>query len=1122
MIYRRVISIVAAILAGLTLYSQPVTGPSHDCSKWAATQFSRGHVPPFSFEYGGVPSSKFIKGWRYATSTMDTGRPGESLRSYRWTDSKTGLQVECQVKAFEDFDATEWVLLMRNTSSKDTPAISKVRTADFCQTGDPSSDDWRIFYADGPFFGRADFCARDTVFDAGGRLMLIPDQGRSSSHVMPYFNVKTPSGGIVVSVGWTGSWRADITRPSADRFRIEAGLNHFDSYLKPGEEIRMASVALIPWQGEDRMDGQNIFRRFILAHHHPEASGKPVRVPLLSDFGGPGPWPCDENACLTDHLAQAYVKQIRFLGTQTDGFWLDAGWYSRAGDWQKKYWWHSAVGNWTADPKRFPDGLAPLADLIHEDGGKFLLWFEPERANIDSDWAHEHPEWMLAESGEPAVPVTEVVDSAFIVNLGNPQALEWVKSEMLNKLTEYKVDIYRQDFNIDPEKFWLNNDEPGRRGMCEAKYINGLYSYLDFLHEQLPFLVMDNCAGGGRRLDVEMLSRGISLWRSDYSIEVEGKQCHSYSLNQWIPIHCINTGSPNPYDHRSALGPGGNVTFGVYNYKQASMEEQHKLIDLFREVGPYYLEDYYPLSGYGDLTGDDIWLAYQLHRPSDDSGIVLAFRRKKCEENSYTVQLRGLDPDRRYRLEYDRGEQPAAEFTGRELAEGLTLTLNKPRKSLLIRYKADPWDEMQDVLSRIVPPTFKDKNYLITDYHRKGDSLYTAAIQKAVDKCSAAGGGHVIIPAGRWETGPIRLKSGVDLHLEDGATLAFTTDVRLFDIVHTHWEGIDCYNVQPLIYADNAENIAITGNGLIDGQASHDNWYGPTTAGIMQADGSWLKARDVLYQWCAYETPLAQRRLSHENPARTQTINLMSCRNILLEGFTINRSPFWCIHPVLCSNVTMRGVTMDSHLGNNDGVDPESTTDMLIENCVFDTGDDCIAIKSGRDADGRRLGVPSSNIIVRNCKMRDGHAGVAIGSEISGGFKNLWVENCEMDSPNLDRIIRVKSNPRRGGTVSNLNARNLTVGECDLAILGIELTYAKVKDGPYPLDFRDITIENVTSSKSRFVVHVDGSDETVGVHGITLRNCNIDGVTEPELCHIVGAENVRFENVTVNGEPFMR
>ncbi len=575
----------------------------------------------------------------------------------------------------------------------------------------PGTPDWQIYFADGPYFSAADFRSRDTLLTAGQTLHLEPDGGRSSSHTMPYFSVKTPAGGLVYGVGWTGSWTADITRTAAgkrDGYHVCAGLRDFDAYLRPGEEIRAASAFLIPWQGEDRMDGQNRLRRFILAHHHPEANGRPVEVPLHSGLDHHGPWPCDEFSCLTDYLAIASIRQQARLGIQADSFWLDAGWYDRAADYRSGYWWHSAVGNWKPDPQRFPDGIAPVADAAHEAGCKLLLWYEPERANVDSDWAHAHPEWMLAASGAPAVPMEEPVDSAFIVNLGIPEALDWVCHEIEQSITENKVDIYRQDFNIMPEPFWLNNDEPGRRGMTEVKYINGLYRYLDYLHGQLPHLIIDNCAGGGRRLDFEMVSRAIALWRSDYSNYVDGLQCHGYYLNQWLPVNCTCNASVNPYDYRSTLAAGVNFTWGALGGKgRISIEGEKAIIQLYRGLKDYFLEDFYPLSGYGDITRDDQWMAYQLDRPSDGTGIVVAFRRKESPDSTYTVQLRGLDPDAIYRLTFDpdvaapgrdlirlghKPESPADEIpfilsmTGRQLAEGLTLTLPDKRSSLLLRY----------------------------------------------------------------------------------------------------------------------------------------------------------------------------------------------------------------------------------------------------------------------------------------------------------------------------------------------------------------------------------------------------------------------------------------------------
>ena len=340
------------------------------------------------------------------------------------------------------------------------------------------------------------------------------------------------------------------------------------------------------------------------------------------------------------------------------------------------------------------------------------------------------------------------------------------------------------------------------------------------------------------------------------------------------------------------------------------------------------------------------------------------------------------------------------------------------------------WDKMVEVNNQIVSPVFPDRTFVITDYHDVKDTLYTNAINQAIAICSEQGGGKVVIPNGEFFTASIRLKSNVNLHLSDSTILKFTTDPFLFDTVQTRIEGIDCYNISPLIYAYGESNIAITGNGVMDGQADRSNWFSESRIrGIVQEDGKKINEKTLLYEMKEDSIPFKERVFMRENGMRPQFINLYKCKNILLEGFTINRSPFWLIHPLLSENITVRKVKMQSHGYNNDGCDPESCRNVLIEDCDFDTGDDCIAIKSGRDEDGRYWNIPSENIIVRHCRMKDGHAGVAIGSEVTGGCRNVWVENCTMDSPELDRIIRIKSNAIRGGEVENIFVRNIRVGE---------------------------------------------------------------------------------------------
>ena len=435
--------------------------------------------------------------------------------------------------------------------------------------------------------------------------------------------------------------------------------------------------------------------------------------------------------------------------------------------------------------------------------------------------------------------------------------------------------------------------------------------------------------------------------------------------------------------------------------------------------------------------------------------------------------------------------------------------------------KMVPWDEMNKVYENIVPPTFPDKNYVITDYYNGKDSLYTMAINKAISVCSARGGGKVVIPKGEFLTAPIRLKSNVNLHLADSAVLKFTTDYNLFDTVRTRIEGIDCYNISPLIYAYGEANIAITGNGIMDGQADKTNWFCERRIrGVVQEDGKRINEKTLLYEMKEDSIPFNKRVFVGETSIRPQFINLYKCKNILLEGFTINRSPFWLIHPLLSENITVRRVKMESHGHNNDGCDPESCKNVLIEDCDFDTGDDCIAIKSGRDEDGRFWNIPSENIIVRNCRMKDGHAGVAIGSEVTGGCRNVWVENCQMDSPELDRIIRIKSNAIRGGEVENIYVRNIVVGECKQSILGMELKYWHVDDGPYLPYFHNIHLENITSRKSQYILHLDGFADKVQARDIFIKDCMFDGVESSDINKVTGVDNIYFDNVKVNGKVY--
>ena len=452
--------------------------------------------------------------------------------------------------------------------------------------------------------------------------------------------------------------------------------------------------------------------------------------------------------------------------------------------------------------------------------------------------------------------------------------------------------------------------------------------------------------------------------------------------------------------------------------------------------------------------------------------------------------------------------------------------------------QAKGWDDQQykQIEQSIRMPQFADKVYDITKYGAKTTNTAAKnqkAIQKAIDKCSKKGGGRVVIPAGqKFLTAAIQLKSGVNLEVQEGAVLEFAFEPELYPIVPTRWEGLDCWNLSPLIYAYQARDIAITGKGIIDGGGSNDTWwpwcgskkFGMKEGGIAQNMG----ARARLLKQAEDGVDMDQRRFGPTDGLRPQMINFNQCEGILIEDVTLLRSPFWVIHPLLSKDITVRGVHINNDGPNGDGCDPESCDRVLIENCFFNTGDDCIAIKSGRNNDGRQggqgrfAGTPSKNIIIRNSKFNNGHGGVVIGSEISGGCQNVYAENCEMDSPSLDRVLRIKTNSCRGGIIENINMRNITVGQCGEAVLKINTDYEPREiccRGFYPT-VRNVTMENVTCKKSKYGVMIVGYEDpklAYTVNNITVRNCQFDGVYNKPINQKGLAQDVKYENLMING-----
>jgi len=431
----------------------------------------------------------------------------------------------------------------------------------------------------------------------------------------------------------------------------------------------------------------------------------------------------------------------------------------------------------------------------------------------------------------------------------------------------------------------------------------------------------------------------------------------------------------------------------------------------------------------------------------------------------------------------------------------------------------DPWSQLPAILDRIKPPAFPDRSFSITKFGAVADNKTdnTAAFQKAIAACAQAGGGRVVVPAGDFLTGAIELKSNVNLHVNKRATIRFTRDTTKYPLVFTRWEGVELMNYSPFIYAFRQKNVAITGEGTIDGNSDCEHWWpwkGRANCGWKKGDPNQENDRSNLFAMAEKAVPVSRRVFGQGHYLRPQFIQPYACRNVLIEGVSLRGSPMWQVHPVLCTNVTVRGVNINAFGPNTDGCDPESCTDVLIKDCFFNTGDDCIAIKSGRNADGRRTGVPARNIVIQGCRMKDGHGGVSVGSEISGGVSNVFAENCQMDSPHLDSAIRIKNNAMRGGLLENIYARNIEIGQVSDAGLSIDFFYEEGQAGKFTPVVRNVELRNVKVQKAGYAVFLRGFKDAP-IQDVRLVGCDFNAAKSNIIENV---KDISLRDVRVNGK----
>jgi alpha-galactosidase len=645
--------------------------------------------PLFSFTYGGKSADELLPTWNQKRSSrmLDDKRTEQRIV---WTDPTTGLEVRLVGIEYKDFQAVEWTVYFKNMGKENTPIIQDIQAINLSfQRGQES--EFVLHSTKGDWCTADSFEPFDQTLEPKSSRRFAPFGGRPNNSAFPYYNLQMPGGGVFLAIGWPGQWASSFERDADKGLHIVAGQELTHLSLKPGEEIRTPLIALLFWHGSDVVAAQNLWRRWMIAHNLPRtADGNlpPTQIVACSSHQ------FKEMTQANEDNQKLFVDRYLKEGMKLDYWWMDAGWYPCAGEWVN-------TGTWEPDPARFPNGLRAVSDHAHAEGVKIIVWFEPERVGDPNSWiGKNHPEWLLSKKAElPPPPQGGAFGSGpgSLLNLGNPEALDWLINHISKTLTEQGIDFYRQDFNMDPLPFWRGADTPDRQGMTENLYVQGYLAYWDGLRQRHPNLRIDSCASGGRRDDLETLRRATPLIRSDYLFEPTSQQNHHYSYASWIPYHGAGyvvghsaigfkvKDGIDPYGFRANMSPSLTLCYDMRN-KDLDYELARRLFTQLKQIGPNYLGDFYPLTPYS--LSNNVWLAWQYDRPESGQGVVQGFRRPDCNFESARFKLNGLDASARYQVADLDHLNKVQTFTGEELAKrGLLMTIPDQPGAVVITYK---------------------------------------------------------------------------------------------------------------------------------------------------------------------------------------------------------------------------------------------------------------------------------------------------------------------------------------------------------------------------------------------------------------------------------------------------
>lgn len=659
--------------------------------------------PPFSFTYGGQPSAALLGQWPAVRHKVSSS-PGRSEERVTWRAPTGELQVQAAVVVYPSFGATEWTVTFSNPSSSPSQQLSAVLAADTIINPSPTAP-YVLHHFNGSAQRADDYAPMTSALAPGTAQLLFSQGGRPSNGTWPYFNLAWAGRGTMVAVGWPGQWTAQLSVDKQEGLRLQAAMTSadpmldgyadiadamlLDTFLEAGEQVRTPLIVLMSWQAESWLLAQNKWRRWMVAYNLPRFGGN-LPSPIIPTSGNLGllPHQSEELSTIDTYARQGTTRDTGGVYTH---WWVDAGWYAIPSLLPQN--WSNGVGNWFPDPKRFPDGMRPTFQRALDHDMKSVLWSEPERVGFDTELSKQHLDWLIA-------PPDPVNDASYLLDFGNPDALAWSVAHFDGIITNqvakgHQLDVFRQDFNMDPLDYWNAKDTPGRTGMTQVKHVTGHLAFWDELRRRHPHMWIDSCASGGRRNDLETMRRSVPLLRSDYQFEPIGNQSQTYGISLWLPYFGTGVGPQNTQDGawgsgqyvvRSSLAP--SFATGV-DVRTASDKDWALLRTTNKEFvriqDDLLYSDFYPLTAYS--LENDVWMAFQFDRPAAGTGVVLAFRRRHAPTTTMRLTLQGLDAGTQYRI--DNFDVSGTKLvSGKSLmGQGLGISLADAPGSAIVQYQ---------------------------------------------------------------------------------------------------------------------------------------------------------------------------------------------------------------------------------------------------------------------------------------------------------------------------------------------------------------------------------------------------------------------------------------------------